>query len=84
MTTMIDQQTQPEKEIYSFTALDRCDAKCQAQAYHRCTKGESDLFFCNHHYEEYKEQLFVSGFDVESDAKALADLGVKHYIYIDQ
>ena len=82
MTTMIDQETPTVAHV--FTALDRCDARCTGQAYHRWTKDGLDLFFCNHHNEEYKVRLFTVGFDVESDTAALSELGVKQYIYSEQ
>lgn len=84
MTTMIDQENSPTVEAYVFTALDRCDAECSAQAYHRCVKDGLDLLFCNHHYQKFEEKIFLDGFEIQSDVQALADLGVKHYIYSEQ
>ncbi|MGB9378513.1 MAG: hypothetical protein WCB04_13480 [Mycobacteriales bacterium] len=40
-----------------LTAADRCD-RCSAQARVRAIlPGGSDLMFCNHHAQQYEEQL---------------------------
>jgi hypothetical protein len=39
-----------------LTLLDRCDA-CQAQAYVTVIVNETDLLFCNHHYNKHKTML---------------------------
>jgi hypothetical protein len=35
-----------------LTARDRCDAKCEAQAYVRVIGLAGDLLFCSHHYTQ--------------------------------
>ncbi len=40
-----------------LTAADRCD-RCSAQARVRAVmRGGADLMFCNHHAQQYQEQL---------------------------
>lgn len=50
-----------------FNATDRCD-RCGARARHCATKpGQSELFFCNHHYTENRDALLNAYWLIESD-----------------
>lgn len=65
----------PVDAPYGFTARDRCDGGYSEQAYHRATKGDQELFFCNHHYVRAEEWLLLSGWTIESDVRSLHHLG---------
>lgn len=41
----------------------RCD-RCCARALARVHKGEAELLFCNHHYEEHWASLMSGGWQV--------------------
>ena len=67
----------PVEEKYRFTLDDRCCADrgtrghgglvvVAEQAYHRWTKGDLELLFCNHHNRQVQERLFIDGWSVES------------------
>ncbi len=57
MTTLTnDINTAPVDEERPLSALDRCDS-CGSQAYIRATMGTSELLFCAHHGNKYKEKL---------------------------
>jgi hypothetical protein len=60
----------------SFTAQDRCDTRgCGAQAYVRAIYGESDLYFCIHHYREREEKLIGTADDIIFDMLGMAAIG---------
>jgi hypothetical protein len=64
-----------EAPRYQFTISDRCCAdkgsrgysgvEVAEQAYHRWTKGDKELFFCNHHNNVHEFALAASGWAVE-------------------
>lgn len=62
---------------YVFTLADRCDGDdgfasnngrgvvVAEQAYHRWTKGEKEIFLCNHHNAKCEDALVTSGWSVQ-------------------
>lgn len=68
--------TEQVVEQYEFSGNDRCDADkgvqgyrgvlVAEQAYHRWTKGESEIFLCNHHNQKQAPNLVANGWAVES------------------
>lgn len=76
-TLEYDADLTPAGAPYTFTALDRCDGGISEQAYHRATKGDSELFLCNHHYAASEEKLFLDGWTIESDVLSLQRMGAK-------
>ena len=78
---------------YEFSMHDRCDADKGAtrsdgkgvsvaeQAYHRATKGDLELFFCDHHYQQHESALLTEGWKIESDHMALESMKVRHKVY---
>lgn len=56
--------------VKELLATDRCD-RCNAQAYHRATRGEGELLFCNHHANEYGPALIAQGFILEDQSDRL-------------
>lgn len=71
------EQVEAPHELYPFTGHDRCDAarNRSEQAYHRATKGDREMLFCDHHYKQHADALLTDGWAIESDLQALADLG---------
>lgn len=39
-----------DKQEWTLTNLDRCDAECSAQAFVKAVGVSSELMFCSHHY----------------------------------
>lgn len=39
-----------DQKEWTLTALDRCDARCSAQAYVKAVGVNGELLFCSHHY----------------------------------
>jgi hypothetical protein len=77
MSTDTLEQVAPTIAPYAWSLNDRCCADkgtrghggavvVAEQAYHRWTKGDAELLFCNHHNRLVQEQLFIAGWSVES------------------
>lgn len=43
-------QVVTDKQEWTLTALDRCDAMCSAQALVKVVGVSGELLFCSHHY----------------------------------
>lgn len=41
-----------DKDTWTLTVTDRCDADCSAQAYVRAVGVSGELLFCSHHYNK--------------------------------
>lgn len=92
-TTMIDQPVVEEVQ-YEFSLNDRCDALAGSQrtdgkgvgvaeqAYYRATKGDLELLFCRHHFNQHAERLTLDGWSVQKN-DAVDNLAVRHNVYIE-
>lgn len=59
-----------DTQVITFTAHDRCDARCNAQALSVAQKeGFSDLMFCMHHTKAHEDALINNGWTVVTDDK---------------
>lgn len=55
------------EQMVSFTTFDRCD-RCMAQAHAQADKaGFTELLFCNHHAEEFKDGLLNDDWQIRWD-----------------
>lgn len=41
-----------DKQEWTLTAIDRCDAGCTAQAFVKAIGVSGELLFCSHHYNK--------------------------------
>lgn len=58
-------RNQPQREEQPLTRLavdtQECDARCPAPAVFRVDKGDGNLLFCGHHYDEHEPALAAQG-----------------------
>jgi len=66
-----------EIEMVVFTAEDRCDVKCPAQALAVARKDDLELMFCWHHKVENFDALMDLGWEIIEDYETYASYGVK-------
>jgi hypothetical protein len=63
----------PTLDASPITALDRCD-RCGAQAYVRTVlPGNSELLFCNHHWQDNEARLREIAVEIHDETGRLTD-----------
>lgn len=59
-----------DTQVITFTAHDRCDARCNAQALAKAQReGFEELLFCMHHVRQHENALIDNGWTVHVDVK---------------
>lgn len=70
--SVIEPVSQPEKQPWILTGLDRCDS-CGAQAYVRVTGVTGSLDFCSHHYNRHQDGLSSFAFETIDERERLIE-----------
>ena len=66
-------EAEPQNEIQTLTALDRCDVGCGARAAVKVTGLAGELLFCGHHYNKHEAKLNEWAFETLDERWALSN-----------
>lgn len=66
--TMVDENVGEQEDRLKIA--DRCD-RCIARAFVIAEKDGNDLYFCNHHFNTFEDQLVLQGFAIHNESHRL-------------